>query len=236
MTAAARRDSPPLGALVVIAIGLLACVAAALLSTEEPLGATALSWTSRHTLADSAPVRLPGGGEARIGAVTIRTTAPNASGYKLYRVAATLALKPRRGRGPGRVICGVAVPSGALLVHTPDKPAFYPRPSEELIAQPVPPSSEVEFDAQGASTATVSVNGGFRHFTNEPGIGVSWGARGPTSQHWQWTLPSDHSARALKLSFVSIWRTSAKPGALINCLLNGAGGSARTQINASLSR
>ncbi len=220
----------------VIATGLLACLAAALLSSEEPLGTIALGWTFKRTDSDSKPARLPGGGEARIIAVTIRATAANASGYKLYRVSATLALTARRRHPVSRVNCGVRVPAGALIVHVSGKPALYPRPSEELLAQPVPPSSEVEFDAQGASMATVSLDDPFRHFTNEPGIGVSWGARGPTSQRWEWALPRDSYATALNLSFVSIWRTSAKPGALIGCRLNGPGGSTNVQTSALLSR
>ncbi|HJX33517.1 MAG TPA: hypothetical protein VJ257_04905, partial [Solirubrobacterales bacterium] len=85
-TEAPRETHPPRGALVAIAVGLVACVAAALLSTDEPIGAAALAWETHSSIPDSKPAAIPGGGVMRIGDAEIRATSPNVSGYKLYRV------------------------------------------------------------------------------------------------------------------------------------------------------
>lgn len=218
MNVASRDSLPPRGALAVIAVGLLACIAAALLTTEEPLGATELNWESRLRLPGSKPTAIPGGGEVRIINPTIRATSSNGGGYKLYRVSGALTLLREQAPGARRASCRVRVPSGALLTHTGNKVAAYPLPSEELLAQPVPARSEIQFIVGGASTATVSLDDAFRRFANRRGVGVSWGPRGPTTQQWRWTLPPSHAA-SITLAFASIWRTDARAGAQISCTL-----------------
>ncbi len=218
MNVTSRDNPPPLGAMVVIAVGVLACIAAALLSTEEPLGATELNWESKLRQPGSKPTAIPGGGEVRIINQTIRATSSNGGGYKLYRFSGTLELGRHQAPVAGRASCRVHVPPGALIAHTGDKVAIYPLPSEELLAQPVPPRSEIQFNVGGASTATVSLDDAFHRFTNRRGVGVSWGPRGPTTEQWRWTLPANRAA-PLNLDFASIWRTDTRPGAQISCTL-----------------
>src|SRR3984885_9513392 len=55
---------PPHGALIVIALGLLACVAAALLTTDKGSGEAAnLEWVQSAPIADSKPAQVPIGSE-----------------------------------------------------------------------------------------------------------------------------------------------------------------------------
>ena len=235
-TEAPRETRPPRGALALIAIGLLACVAAALLSTDKPIGAAALAWETHSSIPDSKPAAIPGGGAMRIGDAGIRATSPNISGYKLYRVAAVLAISRGAAVGHGRVRCGMRVPSRVIVTRTPSERAAYPRPSEELIDQPVPPSSVVEFSAQGTDLATVEMHDAFGRFTAEPGIKVDWAPYRPARQEWDWGLPAGRPAKPLTLAFASIWRTTANPAAQIGCTVTTGAGSATAATAGALPR
>ena len=80
-----------------IAIGLLATVAAALLSTDKPIGAATLEWVGEAPMPDSKTAAIPGGGTMQLGEGGIRSTEPNISDYTLFRVSARAA--NRRGLG-----------------------------------------------------------------------------------------------------------------------------------------
>jgi hypothetical protein len=235
-TEAPRETRLPRGALIVVAAGLLACVAAALLSTDEPIGAAALAWEAQGPIADSKPAAIPGGGTMRIGDGEIRATAANVSGYKLYRVASVLTIDRGAAVGHGRVRCSTRVPSRAIVTRTPSERASYPRPSEELIDQPVPPSSVVEFSAQGTDLAVVKMHDAFRRFTTEPGIKVDWAPYRPARQEWEWGLPAGRPAKPLTLAFTSIWRTTSTPAARISCAVTTGGGTATTETAGSLKK
>ena len=178
-----RRDiDAPRGALDRDRSRALACVAAALLSTDEPIGAAALAWETEGPIPDSKPAAIPGGGTMRIGKGEIRATAANVSGYRLFRVASVLTIASGAAVGHGRVRCSTRVPSRAIVTRTPSERASYPRPSEELIDQPVPPSSVVEFSAHGTNLAVVEMHDAFKRFTTEPGIKVDWAPYRPARQ------------------------------------------------------
>lgn len=207
-----------------IAVGLLATVAAALLSTEEPIGATVLSWEARAPLPDSKPAPIPGGGRMRLSEAGIRATEANAGGYRLYRVAAALTIDAGSAAGRDRVRCVVRVPSRtALIVRTPENRAAYPLPSTELAKQPAPSRVSVEFSSNGAELAKVELGDAFGAFTNQPGVVVDWAPFRPGRQTWEWRLPGGRPARPLRLGFASIWRTTGTPAARISCSVKGAG-------------
>ncbi len=233
---AGRETRPPRGALIVIAAGLIACVAAALLTTNAPIGATALTWGAKAPFPDSAPVRIPGGGAMRLGDAGIRATSPNVSGYVLYRVAAVLKISPGAAVGYARVRCSVQVPGRTLAVRTPKQRATYPQPSEKLSDQPVPPNSVVEFSTQGANLSTVSLRDAFGRFTSEPGVKVEWGKYQPARQGWDWGLPAGLPAKPLTLAFASIWRTTATPAARIACTLTTGKGMTRVKADGALKK
>src|SRR5205085_6942709 len=82
----ADANRPPRGALVVIAIGLVACAVAALASTGKGEGeAASLEWVQSSKGPDSKSVAVPGGeGTMRLTDTNIRATGTNVSGYSLY--------------------------------------------------------------------------------------------------------------------------------------------------------
>jgi len=171
------QNGPPRGALAVIAVGLLATIAAALLSNPNAsAGAVEIEWEQHAPLADSKLAQVPGGpGELQLVEGGMRATGRNVSGYQLFRATEVLSISKGAAVGGARVKCAIRVPARHTLVtHTPGNRAAYPRPSEEdeLIKQEVPENVVVEFNAKGTDVALVKLGDAFEKFSNERGITV----------------------------------------------------------------
>jgi hypothetical protein len=219
----------------VIAVGLLATVFAALLSTDKPLGAVELEWESKAPLPDPKPVAIPGGGEMRLADAGIRVTEANASEYRLYRVAATLAIDAGAAIGQGRLRCGIRVPPRTIVAKTPSSRASYPRSSEELAEQEASEKALVEFNSRSTDLAVLEMSDAIgERYTKEKGIVVEWAPYKVGQQVWQWGFPSGRPAEPLVLPFTSIWRTTATPAAKVICTIETAAGSATVRTAGSL--
>jgi hypothetical protein len=231
-----RRDTrPPRGALAVIAVGLIATVAAALLSTTKPLGAAELDWVRTAPLPDSAPAAIPGGGAMRLTDAAIRVTEANAADYRLYRTAAVLRIDAGSAVGQGQARCRVRIPTRTIVAHTPNRRASYPRPTREgednLIEQEVSERVLVRFSSHSTDYAVLELGDAFPTFTDTPGVAASWAEFRVGRQEWIWGLPPGRPSRPLHLGFASVWRTTATPGAKIACTVTTSAGTAtvRTQ-------
>lgn len=217
----------PRGALVVVAIGLFACLLAALLATDKSSGASAdLEWVQRTPLPDSAAVAVPGGGgQMRLVEAGIRDTGVNVSGYSLFRVAAVLRIDADSPVGSGRVRCAIQAPGRTEVAQTPGSRASYPRSSEDLFAQEVPEVVLAEFSSQGTGLAVLEFSDLFEDgFSSERGVKVEWPTYEIGRERWEWFLPPGRPARELVLPFASVWKTTAVPAARIACtLITGEG-------------
>jgi hypothetical protein len=223
---AGNETRPPRGALIAIAIGLIACVAAAVLSTDEPIGAAEVAWGASMSIPVSGPSAIPGGGTMRIGQAELRATPPNGSGYRLYRIAAMLETSKGAAVGHGRARCLVRVPAGALVARTPNGRAAYPQPSEDLAGQPVARDVKIEFNIEGTDLAAVSLRDAFGRFANEPGVKAEWTKYESTRQGWDWGLPGGRPAQPLALAFATVLRAPVKPTAGIACTVTTGAGKA----------
>jgi hypothetical protein len=223
----------------VIAIGLIATLAAALLSTSEAGGSAAeLEWQTKVPLPDSKTAAIPGGGAMRIEKAGLRASESNISGYRLYRVAGVLKINAGSTVGQGRVRCATRVPGSALIAHTPGSRAAYPRSSsgENLTKQEVPEVTLVEFNVQGGELATLELGDAFETFTNESGVVVSWSPYKKGVQEWQWGLPSGKPDRPLELGFASFWRIAGTPKAEIACSVETGAGKATVRTAGELNQ
>lgn len=214
-----------------IAVGLLATLAAALLANPNAsAGAVELAWELRAPLPDSQPARLPGGGTIQLTEGGLRATGRNVSGYQLLRVADVLSISKGAAVGSGRATCTIRVPRlHTLVTHAPGNRGAYPRPSEEddLTKQDVPAEVVVEFNSQGTDVARVDLGDAFERFVDERGVTVSWAPFQIGRQGWQWGLPLGRPQRPLDLGFAAIWRTTAKPTVHISCAVTTSAGTAR---------
>jgi hypothetical protein len=212
----------------VVVIGLVATVAAAMLSTDRPIGVADLSWEAMAPLPDSKPAPIPGNGRIRISEAGARATGPNVSGYRLFRVAAVLTVNPGSAISHGHLQCAIRVPSiRTIVARTPENRTAYPLPSseEDLEKQQVPATVTVEFTSHSSDLARVGLGDAFEAFTNQSGVLVDWAPFHFGQQVWEWSVPGTLSAKPLKLAFASIWRTTSTPAARISCTAGTAAGS-----------
>jgi hypothetical protein len=229
---------PPRGALIVIAVGLLATLAAAALANENLAGEAAyLEWVQTKEVPDSRPAEVPGGGgEMQLGEAGLRATGVNVSGYLLFRSAATLTIDAGAPVGSARVLCSMRAPGGTEVAQTPGSRASYPRSSFELIEQPVPESVAAEFSSHGSGLAEVEIEDLPDVFTTEKGIKVEWPTYNIGIERWRWFLPPGPPPATLKLPFTTIWKATKVPAVEISCTLTTSAGAATVSTGAKMSK
>src|SRR3954453_966430 len=104
-----QDDKPPRGALIVVAVGLIACIVAALATVGKGEGEWAhLEWVQSGTAPDSKTAAVPGGkGEMQLVDPHIRSTGTNVSGYSLFTAGSTLRISASSPIGGSHVLCSV---------------------------------------------------------------------------------------------------------------------------------
>ncbi len=233
-----RRIPPPRGALIVIAIGLLATVAAALLTANASGGSSvAIEWTAHAPLPDSAAVAIPGGGSMRLQDGGLRASEGNIEGERIYRVTSVLRLTSGSAVGQARVRCRMTGGKNAELARTVNSRAAFPRSSGEynLTKQDVPGSVGVRLPIHGAEYASLELKDAFEAFTELPGVIVSWMPHRTHSQEWQWGLPNGRLRQPLDLGLASFWRTGGDLAARVSCTVENSAGSATVRTAGQLS-
>jgi hypothetical protein len=223
-----RKIRPPRGALIVIAIGLLATVAAAVLSNENlPGSVTTLEWVEKTPLPDSKQATIPGGGEMRLTEAGIRSTEQNVGEYSLFRTSALLTISRGAAIGHARLRCSIQVSKRTIVAKTHSSRASYPRSSEELFEQDTPETSLVEFSSHSTDLASLEMSDVFgKRYTQEKGIVVEWAPFQIGQQVWKYGLPAGRPKEDLTLPFASIWRTTSQPAAHIACTVENSVGTA----------
>jgi hypothetical protein len=220
---------PPRGALAVVAVGLIACVAAWLLSTDEVGGSSVvIEWEQQAPLPDSRPAAIPGGGSMRLEGGGLRATEENINGERIYRATSVLQIAAGSAVGQGRVNCTMRGGRGAELGRTVNSRGAFPRSSGEynLTKQEVPGSVGVRLPIQGAEFASLEMDDAFATFTDTPGVVVSWLPYRTDAQEWQWGLPRGRPQEPLALGFATFWRTAGRPAVETSCTLENATGAA----------
>lgn len=233
---AAFETRPPRGALIVVAVGLVATLAAALLSTSEAGGSSvAIEWTEHAPLPVSSPAAIPGGGSMRLQDGGLRATEANIEGERVFRATSVLAIAAGSAVGQARVRCRMRG-GGAELGRTVNSRGAFPRSSGEydLIKQEVPGSVGIRLPIQGAEFASLEMGDAFDSFTTLPGVVVSWQPARTYSQEWQWGLPRGRPKQPLELGFAGFWRTAGRIAATISCTLQTDAGKAAVRTAATL--
>jgi hypothetical protein len=231
-------DRPPRGALVVVAIGLIATVAAALLATEEAGGSSVeIEWAAHAQLPDSRPATIPGGGSMRLQDGGLRASEDNIEGERILRATSILRIDSGSAVGQARVRCRMTG-GGAELARTVNSRGAFPRSSGEynLTKQDVPESVGVRLPIQGAEYASLELGDAFEAFTELPGVVVSWLPHRTYSQEWQWGLPKGRLKEPLDLAFASFWRTAGKLDAHVSCTIETDAGKATIRTAGELNQ
>jgi hypothetical protein len=233
---AITQTRPPRGAVIVVVVGLIATVAAALLATDSVGGsAVEIEWTARKPLPDSRPAAIPGGGSMQLAEAGLRATEDNVNGERVYRVAAVLTIEAGSAVGQARVRCRMRGGPGAELGRTYESRSAFPRSSGDynLTKQDVPVRILVKFHSRGAEYASLELEDAFDTFTDLPGVVASWDTYNPKSMVWQWGLPEGRPVEPLRLGFATFWRSVGKPATKISCTLENSDGAATVRTAGS---
>jgi len=234
---AITQTRPPRGAVVVVVVGLIATLAAAVLATDSVGGSSVeVEWIRSKSIPDSPPAAIPGGGSMQLGEAGLRVTEDNINAERIYRVSAELTIDAGSAVGQARVRCQMRGGPGSELGRTYESRSAFPRSSGDynLTKQDVPVRIRVKFHSQGAEYASLELEDAFDTFTDLPGVVVSWDTYNPKSMVWQWGLPEGRPAEPLRLGFATFWRSVGKPAAKISCTLESSDGAATVRTAGSL--
>ena len=230
----------PRGVLAVVAVGLLACVAAALLSTDKFSGEAAnLEWVQSAPIADSEPVAVPGGrGSMQLVEWGIKATGTNVSGYSLFRVASVLRIDQGSAIGGGRVVCSVHAKRGTEIAQTSGGlRATYPRSSEDgIYGQEAPEVILVDFSSHGTELAVLEVEDLADRFTTEKGVKLEWPEYEVGTERLRYFLPDGKPKQDLELPFDTVWKTTDVPAAKVACTLETSAGEASARTEGGLKK
>ncbi len=229
----------PRGALIVIALGLLATLAATLLATDKSSGEAAnLEWVQSAPIADSKSVPVPGGPQSmQLIDGEISATGTNVSGYSLFRVAATLRIDAGAPIGDGRILCEVKGGQRAEIAQSAGGlRATYPRSSEAgIYSQEVPETVLLDFSARGSELAVLETDD-IGRFTTERGVKLEWPEYEVGTEHLKYFIAGGKPKQVLKLPFYTVWKTTAIPAADVACTLTTSAGKASVHTAGGLKK
>ena len=232
----------PRGAIAVVVVGVIACIAAALLTTGKGSGEAAhLEWVQSKALTDSKPVSVPGSKTAKMRLVNggIRETGTNVAGYSLFRVLTTLTIDKGAPIGKGKLICAThATRSGTLIAQSSGGlRALYPRSSESgIYGQEVPETISIKFASHGYELAVLEVQDVAERFTSIEGVKLNWPEYEEGTEHLEYLLPEGTAKRKVELPFYSIWKSTKPPAAAVSCTLETGAGKATVHTEGKIEK
>jgi len=234
-----QDDRPPRGALIVVAIGLVACVVAGLATVGKGEGEFAhLEWVQSGTAPDSKTTPLPGSkGTMQFVATHIRATGTNVSGYSLFTAGSTLKISAGAPVDGTHVLCSVKTGGGTEIAQsTGGLRGTYPRSTEQgIYSQEVPETVLMDFSSHSSEVAVLEVLDRPTRFTTERGVKLEW-----PEYHVGWErlgyAIAGKPKKDLELPFFTIWRTTKVPAAAIACSIETSAGEAKVATQVALKK
>lgn len=231
----------PRGAIVVVAIGLLATLAAALLTDTGAVSGTAahLEFVQRKKIPDSKQVTVPGSKNLKMQLVdgTIKATATNVAGYSLFRVRSTAKIDAGARIG-GELLCTIHAPrTGTLIAQSSGGlRMLYPRSSEQGISGLKPEPVLARFASHGHLLALLEevTDDMPDNFTTIQGVKVGWPEYEEGTEHILYYLPHGKAKTTVELPFYTVWKSKKAPAAQIACTLTTKLGKATVETEGSL--
>jgi hypothetical protein len=227
----------PRGVLVVVGVGLLACIAAALLSTGKGSGEAAnLEWVQTAKIPSSKPVTVPGGTQAmQLVEGRMRASGTNVSGYSLFQVATKLRIDADAPIGDARIVCSVHGGRGSEIAQSSGGlRATYPRSSEAgIYGQEVPEVVLLDFSSHGSELAVLEVLEEPKRFTTAQGVKLEWPEYEARTEHLNYFL-TDKPEGVFELPFFTVWKSTSVAKAQVACTLETSAGKATVRTAGSL--
>ncbi|MBS1895022.1 MAG: hypothetical protein JST59_27295 [Actinobacteria bacterium] len=232
----------PRGAIIVVAIGLLATILAAVLSnTGSNSGEAAhLEFVQKAKIPDSKPVNVPGSKNLKMQLVggTIKATGTNVAGYSLYRVLSTVKID-KDARIGGEMLCSMhGLGTGTLVAQSSGGlRMLYPRSSEQGVSgQEIPETVLAKFASHGHLLAVLEevTEDMPESFTTIQGVKVGWPEYEEGTEHILYHLPHGKAPATVELPFYTVWKSKKRPAAQIACTLETKLGKATVETEGSL--
>jgi hypothetical protein len=232
----------PRGAIVVVAVGLLATILAAVLSnTGGGSGEAAhLEFVQKAKIADSKPVTVPGSKDLKMQLVggTIKATGTNVAGYSLFRVLSTVKID-KGARIGGELLCATHAPgTGTLIAQSSGGlRMLYPRSSEQGVSgQEIPTTVLAKFASHGHLLAVLEevTEDMPESFTTIQGVKVGWPEYEEGTEHILYHLPHGKAPATVELPFYTVWKSKKAPAAQVSCTLETKLGKATVETEGSL--
>ncbi len=230
----------PRAAIAVVAIGLVATLAAALLANTGSAGEAAhLEFVQKKAIPDSKKVGVPGSPTAKMQLVkgNIKATGSNVAGYSLFRVLETVKIDAGARIG-GELLCSVHAPrTGTLIAQSSGGlRMLYPRSSEQGIYGLKPEPVIARFASHGHQLALLEevVDDMPEKFTTIQGVKVGWPPYEAGTEHILYYLPHGKAKTTVELPFYTIWKSPKAPAAQIACTLETKLGKATVETEGSL--
>jgi hypothetical protein len=234
-----KRERPPRGAIVIVAIGLVACVVAVLATADKSSGEFAyLEWVQKIQLPDSKAVPVPGGTQ-KIQLVDgfIRSTGTNVSGYNAFQVATELRIEAGAPINESHIFCAIHGGHNAEIGRSQGGlRTLYPRSSDGLFTQPGPEAVVLDFSSHGTEYAALEVSDLPDKWTNERGVKLEWPEYELGTEHLDYFIAGGKPKRDLVLPFNSIWRSTNAPEASVTCTLKSNAGKATVETEGGMEK
>jgi hypothetical protein len=232
----------PRGAIVIVVIGVLATIAAAVLTTGKGSGEAAhLEFVQKRAIPNSKPIAVPGSKEAKMQLVDgkIEATGTNVAGYSLFRVRSTLKIDKGAPLEAGTLVCSTHAtkPNTLIARSSGGLRMLYPRSSEDgIYGQSVPLTILAAFSSHGYELAELEeVSEDLpERWTTVKGVKLEWPEYEEGTEHLDYSLPEGKAEATLELPFYTIWKTTKPPAATIACTLKVPAGKATAETEGSL--
>lgn len=232
----------PRGAIVVVAVGLLATLAAALLTTGKGSGEAAhLEFVQKAKFADSKPVTVPGTGDAKMRLVegSIKATGSNVANYSLFRAFDVLKIDRGAPIGGGRILCAIHAPRAGTEISQSagGLRMLYPRSSRDgIYGQPIPETVLARFSSHGYELAVLEeiTEDMPERWASIQGVKLGWPEFEEGTEHLLYYLPDGKAKATVVLPFYTIWRTQNAPAVQVSCTLQVSAGKATVESEGSL--
>jgi hypothetical protein len=233
----------PRGAIAIVVVGIVATIAAALLSGGSKSGEAAhLEWVEQAKIPASEAVAVPAskkGPKMELAEGQIQSTGTNVAGYSLFRVLSTVSIGKGAAIGKGRLICKIHATRGGTLIAQSygGLRALYPRSSEEgIYGQEVPETVTMKFASHGYEYAVVEVGGIGDRFTTIEGVKLAWPEYEEGTEHLEYFLPEGVAPHKVELPFYTIWRSTKPPAATVSCTLETGNGKATVHTEGKIDK
>jgi hypothetical protein len=229
----------PRGAIAVVVVGVIATIAAALLSSSGSGGSAAhLEWVQQRKLPDSKQVAVPGSPSSKLQLVDakIQSTGSNVAGYALFRVLATAKIDKGVKFDEGTTLL-CSIHTGVLIAQsTGGLRMLYPRSSETgIYGQPVEEEVVAQFASHGHLAAVLLVNENLRaRYTTIQGVKLEWPEYEVGTAKLEYLLPQGTPKTTIELPFYAIWKSTKRPSASVSCELSSSAGKAKVETKGHL--